>query len=119
MGVIYGIADFDRLCVDMEGYMASEKAIGLVYRADVLDLFGHGTTYTSEDVQRMIKGLPFVNVDQDSLDMAIRSLQAWKNVISDIEQIKECYTAYCDYSHASVCDECIAIIEEKLKEVRE
>ena len=29
-----------------------------VWRSDVLDLFGHGTMYTSKEAQRMIKDLP-------------------------------------------------------------
>ena len=35
-----------------------EDAIG---RSDMLDAIGHGTTYTSEELQRIIKGLPPVN----------------------------------------------------------
>lgn len=35
-----------------------EDAIG---REDMLDAIGHGTTYTSEELQRIIKGLPPVN----------------------------------------------------------
>ena len=34
------------------------KSNDLIYRSDVLDLFGHGSSYTSEDAQRMIKELP-------------------------------------------------------------
>ena len=34
--------------------MESEDTIS---RQDALDAFGHGTTYTSEDIQRIIKGL--------------------------------------------------------------
>ena len=32
-----------------------------ISRSDVLDAIGHGTTYTSEDLQRIIKGLLSVN----------------------------------------------------------
>jgi len=35
-----------------------KDAIG---REDMLDAIGHGTTYTSEELQRIIKGLPPVN----------------------------------------------------------
>ena len=35
-----------------------ENAIG---RSDMLDAIGHGTTYTSEELQRIIKGLPPMN----------------------------------------------------------
>lgn len=31
-----------------------------ISRTDMLDAIGHGTTYTSEDLQRIIKGLPSV-----------------------------------------------------------
>jgi len=35
-----------------------EDAIG---RSDMLDAIGHGTTYTSEELQKIIKALPSVN----------------------------------------------------------
>jgi len=35
-----------------------ENAIG---RSDMLDAIGHGTTYTSEELQKIIKALPSVN----------------------------------------------------------
>ena len=38
-----------------------EDAIG---RSDMLDAIGHGTTYTSEELQRIIKGLPPVTPQQ-------------------------------------------------------
>jgi len=44
-----------------------ENAIG---RSDMLDAIGHGTTYTSEDLQRIIKALPPVNPQQKSEDIA-------------------------------------------------
>ena len=36
------------------GYDCEDK----VWRSDVIDLFGHGSTYTSEEAQKMIKELP-------------------------------------------------------------
>ena len=34
-----------------------------VWRSDAIDLFGHGSTYTSEEAQKMIKNLPSVEVE--------------------------------------------------------
>ena len=43
-----------------------EDAIG---RSDMLDAIGHGTTYTSEELQRIIKGLPPVK-PQPKMDLS-------------------------------------------------
>lgn len=46
--------------------MAIEMAIkaleqDCISRTDMLDAIGHGTTYTSEDLQRIVEGLPSAN----------------------------------------------------------
>jgi hypothetical protein len=41
------------------------KSNDLIYRSDALDLFGHGSTYTSEEAQKMIKNLPSAENDND------------------------------------------------------
>lgn len=49
-----------------KGYADAKKALeqescdDAISRTDMLDAIGHGTTYTSEDLQRIIKALPSV-----------------------------------------------------------
>lgn len=40
---------------------AQEPCPNAISRSDMLDAIGHGTTYTSEDLQKIIKALPPVN----------------------------------------------------------
>ena len=42
-------------------YLEQEPCPDTISRSDMLDAVGHGTTYTSEDLQKIIKGLPSVN----------------------------------------------------------
>ena len=39
----------------------TEQSEDAISRSDMLDAIGHGTTYTSEELQEIIKGLPSVN----------------------------------------------------------
>ena len=54
----YDALRFTRKLLEQE---PCEDAIG---RSDMLDAIGHGTTYTSEELQRIIKGLPPVTSQQ-------------------------------------------------------
>ena len=40
-------------------FISENKNMDLILRSDVLDLFGHGTTYTSEEAQKMINNLVY------------------------------------------------------------
>ena len=55
--------DYDALRVARKALVQQpcKDAIG---REDMLDAIGHGTTYTSEELQRIIKGLPSVTPQQ-------------------------------------------------------
>ncbi len=43
--------------------MNEKNEDALISRNDVLDAFGHGTTYTSEEIQRIVKTLPAIKID--------------------------------------------------------
>lgn len=36
-----------------------------ISRTDILDAIGHGTTYTTDELQKIIKGLPTVNLNSE------------------------------------------------------
>ena len=72
-----------------------------------------------ETLKKMKWGAYERGVTGDALDMAIHSMEEWKEVISAIEGIKQEYLDSYDYTCAQVCDECLGVIEEKLKEVGE
>ena len=55
-----------------------------VSRSDMLDAIGHGTTYTSEDLQRIIKNLPPVTQKSGK----------WINDKDDMPTCSECVTCY-------------------------
>ena len=42
----------------MQNYLEQQSCDACISRRDMLDAIGHGTTYTSEELQRIIKGLP-------------------------------------------------------------
>ena len=71
---LYARADITDEYGDAEDVQPYEEAINMainsleqepcedvIGRLDMLDAIGHGTTYTSEDLQKIIKGLPPVN----------------------------------------------------------
>lgn len=55
---------------DDEDNEAIDKAIraleqDCISRTDMLDAIGHGTTYTTDELQKIIKGLPTVNLNSE------------------------------------------------------
>ena len=51
-----------------------------VNRTDMLDAIGHGTTYTSEDLQRIVKGLPPVGPQM---------VEQWKELKETIIEMRD------------------------------
>jgi len=49
------------MCKDILDYLKQKPCPNAISRSDMLDAVGYGTTYTSEDLQRIIKGLLPVN----------------------------------------------------------
>lgn len=61
--VYFGSVKCSDNCKIMEAIevLEQEPCEDAISRSNALDAFGHGTTYTSEDLQRIIKALPSVN----------------------------------------------------------
>ena len=55
--------DYDALRVARKA-LEQEPCEDAIGRSDMLDAIGHGTTYTSEELQRIIKALPPVNLQE-------------------------------------------------------
>lgn len=45
--------------------LEQESCEEMISRADMLDAIGHGTTYTTDELQKIIKGLPTVNLNTE------------------------------------------------------
>lgn len=45
--------------------LEQEPCEEMISRADMLDAIGHGTTYTTDELQKIIKGLPTVNLNSE------------------------------------------------------
>lgn len=68
-----------------------EPCPNAISHTDMLDAIGHGTTYTSEELQRIIKGMPPVNPQEPSNDMVSREVfeqVMWERDLA-IEQLKD------------------------------
>jgi len=57
---IYGSLSSDKQ-IAIDTLLEQEPCEDTISRSDMLDAIGHGTTYTSEELQRIIQGLPPVN----------------------------------------------------------
>lgn len=60
LGFIVNEDDTDAIQTAIKA-LEQEPCEDAISRADMLDAIGHGTTYTSEDLQKIIKGMPPVN----------------------------------------------------------
>jgi len=45
--------------------LEQEPCEEMISRTDMLDAIGHGTTYTTDELQKIIKGLPTVNLNTE------------------------------------------------------
>lgn len=65
-GKMYITNRFDgELCGECE--KPKQEPSDLIRRTDMLDAVGHGTTYTTEHLQKIINGLPSVNLCEDAV----------------------------------------------------
>ena len=51
----------EKKCAEIIQALDQEPCDDAIGRLDMLDAIGHGTTYTSEELQKIIKALPPVN----------------------------------------------------------
>lgn len=82
----------NRLTCEDRPKTEEEKLSEYVSRFDVLDAFGHGNTYTSEEIQEIVKNLPSEDVISraNAIDLAIQSLSAeCDDCISRAEALNE------------------------------
>lgn len=61
--------------------LEQEPCDDAISRSDMLDAIGHGTTYTSEDLQRIIKGLPSVTPKREQGE--------WKMIYRHHNEVKK------------------------------
>ena len=69
-------------CVKGESKFEQEPS-DLIRRTDMLDAIGHGTTYTTEHLQKIINGLPSVNLKAECEDTISRQ--------AVIDLVRECF----------------------------
>ena len=94
----------------------------LISRSDALDAFGHGTTYTSEEVQEILRGLPGKNIK--------KLVDELEEIFSDIREknVDDSVCGLCEYDcdhgldgFANECpgfewDDCFKLKEEYRRE---
>ena len=80
----------------------TEQSEDAISRSDMLDVIGHGTTYTSEDLQKIIKGMPPVNPQEPKTGHWIDSPNGY------FTQCSECglHGAIGIYKHYGWCPNC-------------
>ena len=63
----YASEECDNDCEHCTWTECPKEPNDLIRRTDMLDAVGHGTTYTTEHLQKIINGLPSVNLCEDAV----------------------------------------------------
>ena len=72
------------------------KPSDLIRRTDMLDAVGHGTTYTTEHLQKIINGLPSVEPTQKSVENTLKT--RCEDAVSR-QAVLDLFEVYCGVAH--------------------